>query len=84
MKALEPLVVSIVVTEGIDEDAVRKSTLVVCDGGSLSGQQALAAGVPILGLAQTQSEKDFMAVVRRSGAGESQDPLRVTAGICKE
>ncbi|MCG5512187.1 glycosyltransferase [Ectothiorhodospira shaposhnikovii] len=50
--------------------AAARSSLMVCNGGSLSTQQALAAGVPILGIADNMDQHLNMICIERSGAGK--------------
>lgn len=49
--------------------AAARSQLVICNGGSLTTQQALAAGVPVLGLASNMDQFLNMAPLEASGAG---------------
>jgi UDP:flavonoid glycosyltransferase YjiC (YdhE family) len=51
------------------EQAAQRSRLVICNGGSPTSQQALAAGVPVLGIAGNLDQYLNMAGVVRSGAG---------------
>lgn len=51
--------------------AAARSRLVVCNGGSLTAQQALAAGVPVLGLASNMDQFLNMAPIEASGAGHT-------------
>ncbi len=51
------------------DQAVAGAQLVVCNGGSLAVQQALAAGVPVLGLATNMDQFLNMAPVVAAGAG---------------
>jgi UDP:flavonoid glycosyltransferase YjiC (YdhE family) len=50
--------------------AAARARLVVCNGGSPTTHQALAAGVPVLGLASNMDQHLNMAAVQRLGAGE--------------
>jgi hypothetical protein len=50
-------------------DAARRSRLVICNGGSPTSQQALAAGVPIIGLATNLDQFLNMAAIESAGAG---------------
>lgn len=52
------------------EEAAAKASLVICNGGSPTTQQALAAGKPVLGLPSNMDQFMNMASLRRSGAGE--------------
>lgn len=49
--------------------AAARAQLVVCNGGSLTVQQALACGVPVLGLASNMDQFLNMAPVEAAGAG---------------
>ncbi|WP_245774257.1 glycosyltransferase [Rugamonas rubra] len=49
--------------------AARRARLVVCNGGSLSSQQALAAGVPVLGIAGNLDQFLNMRGIVAAGAG---------------
>ena len=61
--------------------AAASAQLVVCNGGSLAVQQALAAGVPVLGLAANMDQFLNMAPIVASGAGRllRTDRLSVAA-----
>jgi UDP:flavonoid glycosyltransferase YjiC (YdhE family) len=50
-------------------DAARRASLVICNGGSPTSQQALAAGVPVLGIAGNLDQHLNMHGVVASGAG---------------
>lgn len=49
--------------------AARRASLVICNGGSPTSQQALAAGVPVLGIASNLDQFLNMSGVVRAGAG---------------
>jgi UDP:flavonoid glycosyltransferase YjiC (YdhE family) len=49
--------------------AAARAQLVVCNGGSLTAQQALGAGVPVLGLASNMDQFLNMAPIEAAGAG---------------
>lgn len=49
--------------------AAARARLVVCNGGSMAVQQALAAGVPVLGIASNMDQFMNMAAIERAGAG---------------
>ncbi|MBI3366893.1 MAG: glycosyl transferase family 1 [Burkholderiales bacterium] len=49
--------------------AAARSRLVICNGGSLTVQQALAVGVPVLGLASNMDQFLNMAPIVAAGAG---------------
>jgi UDP:flavonoid glycosyltransferase YjiC (YdhE family) len=57
-------------------ETCRQSDLVICNGGSGSVYQALAAGVPVLGVASNLDQSLVMSPVERVGAGR-----RVMAGL---
>src|SRR5206468_1016099 len=50
-------------------EAVRRARLVICNGGSPTSHQALAAGVPVLGIAGNMDQHLNMLGIERSGAG---------------
>ena len=50
-------------------EAARRASLVVCNGGSLTGQQALAAGKPVLGIASNMDQFFNMRALQEAGAG---------------
>ncbi|MEO7862715.1 MAG: glycosyltransferase [Nitrospirales bacterium] len=50
--------------------AARRADLVVCNGGSATVYQALAAGTPVLGIPMNLDQYLMMDYVRRFGAGE--------------
>jgi UDP:flavonoid glycosyltransferase YjiC (YdhE family) len=49
--------------------AVARSDLVICNGGSLTTQQALAAGRPVIGVCGNMDQHLNMTAVERAGAG---------------
>jgi len=49
--------------------AAARAQLVICNGGSLTAQQALAAGVPVLGLCSNMDQFLNMAPLEAAGAG---------------
>jgi len=57
--------------------AAACSRLVICNGGSLTAQQALAAGVPVLGLASNMDQFLNMAPIEAAGAGRTLRADRV-------
>jgi UDP:flavonoid glycosyltransferase YjiC (YdhE family) len=68
------------------ELAAARARLVICNGGSPTSQQALAAGVPVLGIAGNLDQYLNMDGVLRAGAGAllrsdrlAEDTLRETA-----
>lgn len=61
-------------------EAARRASLVVCNGGSLTCQQALAAGVPIVGIAANLDQYLNMSAIARVGAGEMLRADRLERG----
>jgi UDP:flavonoid glycosyltransferase YjiC (YdhE family) len=64
-------------------EAARRSQFVICNGGAMSGQQALSSGVPFLGLISNIDQMLYSRAVQRAGACEliresevSEDSLR--------
>ncbi|ORB86255.1 glycosyl transferase family 1 [Mycobacterium kansasii] len=51
------------------EAAAARSAVVVCNGGSLTTQQALLAGVPVVGVASNLDQHLNMEALERAGAG---------------
>jgi UDP:flavonoid glycosyltransferase YjiC (YdhE family) len=51
-------------------EAAERSRLVICNGGTMSGQQALLAGTPYLGLISNMDQMLFSMAVRRASACE--------------
>lgn len=51
------------------EEAVAEASVVICNGGSPTAQQALSRAVPVVGLAGNLDQFLNMSVVERSGAG---------------
>lgn len=58
--------------------AAARARLVVCNGGSLTAQQALAAGVPVLGLASNMDQFLNMAPIVAAGAGQTLRADRIS------
>jgi UDP:flavonoid glycosyltransferase YjiC (YdhE family) len=52
------------------EEAARRASLVICNGGSPTSQQALAAGVPVLGIAGNLDQFLNMHGIVAAGAGQ--------------
>jgi UDP:flavonoid glycosyltransferase YjiC (YdhE family) len=50
-------------------EAARRSALVICNGGSPTSQQALVAGVPVLGICSNMDQYMNMEAIQRAGAG---------------
>jgi UDP:flavonoid glycosyltransferase YjiC (YdhE family) len=51
-------------------EAAERSRLVICNGGTMSGQQALSAGTPYLGLMSNMDQMLFSMAVQRASACE--------------
>lgn len=63
-------------------EAAARSNLVICNGGSLTCQQALAAGVPVIGIASNMDQFLNMDALVRAGVGltlraDRIDPQRI-------
>jgi UDP:flavonoid glycosyltransferase YjiC (YdhE family) len=68
------------------ERAAARASLVICNGGSPTTHQALAASTPVLGLAGNMDQHLNMEAVQRLGAGillrsESADPGAIRAAV---
>ena len=68
------------------QDAAGLARLVICNGGSPTVYQALAAGAPVLGLASNMDQHLNMATVQQAGAGvllrsEHARPAKVRAAV---
>ena len=59
------------------DTAMQRSRLVICNGGSLTTYQALASGVPILGICSNMDQLLNMNAIERLGAGVSLRAARV-------
>lgn len=59
--------------------AAQRSRLVISNGGSLSTQQALAAGIPTLGIASNMDQFLNMAPIETAGAGATLRADRLSA-----
>jgi UDP:flavonoid glycosyltransferase YjiC (YdhE family) len=60
--------------------AVQRSSLVICNGGSLTTYQALSSGVPILGICTNMDQLLNMNAIERLGAGLSLRAARLSTG----
>jgi UDP:flavonoid glycosyltransferase YjiC (YdhE family) len=60
-------------------EAARRSALVICNGGSSTGYQALNEGVPVLGLPFNFDQSLAMQAIERAGAGLSVLPHEASA-----
>lgn len=63
--------------------AAARARLVICNGGSLTTQQALAAGVPVLGLASNMDQFLNMAPIVAAGAGQTLRADRISAAAIR-
>lgn len=66
------------------ELAAARARLVICNGGSPTSQQALAAGVPVLGIAGNLDQYLNMDGVLRAGAGALLRSDRLAEGSLRE
>lgn len=68
--------------------ATARAHLVVCNGGSLTAAQALAAGVPVLGVASNMDQFMNMQAIESAGAGKvlRADRLSISSirAMCQE
>lgn len=64
--------------------AAARSRLVICNGGSLSTQQALAAGVPVLGIASNMDQFFNMRPLEQEGAAATLRVDRLSAGVIRD
>ncbi len=64
--------------------AVARSQLVICNGGSPASHQALAAGVPVLGIATNMDQLLNMQAVCDAGAGERLRSQRIREGKIRQ
>lgn len=65
------------------DEAARRSRLVICNGGSLTTQQALAAGIPTLGIASNMDQFLNMAPVQAIGAGMTLRADRLSISLIR-
>ncbi len=61
------------------EAAAARAAVVVCNGGSLAAQQALVAGVPVVGIASNIDQHFNMEAIERAGAGTLVRTERLTS-----
>ena len=66
------------------DQAAARAALVVCNGGSLAVQQALSAGVPVLGLASNMDQFLNMAPVVAAQAGQCLRADRLSVGRVRQ
>jgi UDP:flavonoid glycosyltransferase YjiC (YdhE family) len=62
----------------------RRAALVICNGGSSTGYQALAQGTPVLGLPFNMDQYLSMAAIERAGAGRGLRSGTATAPQVRE
>lgn len=65
-------------------EAAKRSALVICNGGSAGVYQALAAGVPVLGIPSNLDQYLTMWYVSEAGAGELIRAGEATAALIKQ
>lgn len=65
-------------------EAAARASLVICNGGSPTSQQALAGGVPVLGVVSNMDQFMNMAAVARWNAGEMLRADRVRSRKVQE
>jgi UDP:flavonoid glycosyltransferase YjiC (YdhE family) len=66
----QPLPANIYVADYLrGTEAAARATLVICNGGSLTSQQALAANVPVLGIASNMDQFLNIKAIVEAGAG---------------
>lgn len=66
------------------DEAARRASLVVCNGGSPTSQQGLTAAVPVLGIASNLDQFLNMHGIEAAGAGALLRADRLTAGAVRE
>lgn len=66
------------------DQACARADLVVCNGGSLTTQQAFTAGVPVLGIADNMDQFQNMIPIVEAGAGELLRADRLSAAALRE
>jgi UDP:flavonoid glycosyltransferase YjiC (YdhE family) len=64
------------------EEAAARSAVVVCNGGSPTTQQALAAGKPVIGIASNMDQYLNMGAIERAGAGVLLRASRLRVSDC--
>ncbi len=60
-------------------EAAARADLVICNGGSLTGYQALSAGTPVLGIASNLDQFLNMQAIENAGAGRTLRADRFSA-----
>ncbi len=66
------------------DQAVARSRLVICNGGSLTGYQALSAGVPVVGICANMDQLLNMKGLERAGAGLMLRAARLRPGRVRQ
>lgn len=66
------------------DEIVKRTSLVICNGGSAQSYQALAAGVPVLGLPSNMDQFLTMSYIAMAGAGATIRADRATPDSVKE
>ena len=64
-------------------EAAARAKLVICNGGSPTSQQALASGVPVLGIASNMDQFLNMGAVVEAGSGIQLRADRIDAGAIR-
>ena len=64
-------------------EAAERSALVICNGGNMSTQQALAGGAPVLAIISNLDQLWFARAVERAGAGEVLREEEVEEAVVK-
>lgn len=78
-KQLDQLPPGVFVADYLDGGAVaERAALTICNGGSMSGPQALAKGCPILGLVSNSDQAAFMRNIEGTSAGLSLAESAIT------
>lgn len=67
--------------------ATRRSKVIICNGGSLTTYQALASGLPVIGLCSNMDQLLNMIAIERLGAGislraASVQPAQLKEAVC--
>jgi UDP:flavonoid glycosyltransferase YjiC (YdhE family) len=65
-------------------EAAARAALVICNGGSLATQQALAAGAPVLGVVSNMDQHLNMLCLERAGAGARVRVGSLTSGQVRD
>lgn len=65
-------------------EASARASLVICNGGSPTTQQALATGTPVLGLVGNMDQCLNMDAIQRAGAGRTLHAAQVNPAVIRE